>query len=202
LFAYAFSFVSPFLAVMALLQWLWGLAGRKTTGLLPALVLAALGALLVCVPIRGLSAARWLVSLNANFSIPLTAALFSVVWGRISGRPPLDARAFWACWLFGSIAALVLYPMALGLSEFDPYVWGWDFSALFVMLMIATILLLLLRNRFGLVLIAVILAYNLKVLESPNLWDYAVDPFYALASVAGVGYMTVRRRLAGKGQKA
>lgn len=187
---------------MAILQWLWGLAGRKTSGVVPALALAAVGALLVCVPIRGLPAARWLASVNADFSIPLTAALVSVVWGRISGRPLLDGRALGACWLFGAIAGVVLYPMALGLSRFDPYVLGWDFSALFAALMITTILLLLSGNRFGFVLMAVILAYNLNVLESPNLWDYAVDPFYVFASLAGVGVLAFRKRLANGRQPA
>jgi hypothetical protein len=93
---------------------------------------------------------------------------------------------------------MALYPMAMGLSRFDPYVLGWDFSLFFVLLLTATLLLLLWGDRFGIVLTAVILAYNLKVLESPNLWDYAVDPFYVIVSVAGLVYSTVRRRMRGR----
>lgn len=194
---YVFSFVFPFLAATALLQWLWGFAGWRTNGPAPALVPAVFGAVLVCIPIGGLPVARWLASLNASFSIPFTALLLSMVWGRIFGRPLLDDRALRTCRLFGVIAGMALYPMAMGLSRFDPYVLGWDFSLFFVLLLAATLLLLLRGDRFGIVLTAVILAYNLKVLESPNLWDYAVDPFYVIVSVAGLVYSTVRRRMPG-----
>jgi hypothetical protein len=47
--------------------------------------------------------------------------------------------------------------------------------------MVITIVLLFTKNIFGIIL-ACILGYGLQVLESPNLWDYLVDPFLALTS--------------------
>ena len=190
--AYVFSFVFPFLLVMVVLQRLLAVGRIKASGWFPTLVLALISAAVVLMPVRGLPAARWLVSLNANFSIPLTAVLVSLVWKGAWKAPVLDGKGYRACWAFGLAAGVLLYPLALGMGGFDPYPLGWSFSVFFVLLMAATILLLLYRNRFGVVLVAAILAYNLGVLESRNLWDYAVDPFYALASLAGVGYDGMR----------
>ena len=72
--------------------------------------------------------------------------------------------------------------MALGLGRFDPYELGWSFSWLFVLVMITTGVLIFIKNRFGVVLVACIFAYDLRLLESPNLWDYLVDPFLVLIS--------------------
>ena len=36
------------------------------------------------------------------------------------------------------------------------------------------------------VLLATILAYNLHLLESGNLWDYLVDPILVLVAIAGL----------------
>jgi len=196
LLVYTFSFVFPFLLVMAVLQRLL-VAGRgKASGWLPTLALALVSAAVVLMPIRGLPAARWLISLNANFSIPFTAVLFALVWEGAWKKPVLDAKGYSACWIFGLTAGLLLYPMALGMGRFDPYPLGWAFSVFFVLLMTATVLLLIYGNRFGIVLVAAILAYNLGVLESLNLWDYVVDPFYVLASLAGVGYGGMRALVA------
>jgi hypothetical protein len=197
LIVYAFSFVFPFLLTLAVLQRLLTACGARASGWLSILALAPVSAAIVLVPIKGLPVARWLLSVNANFSIPLTAVLFSWVWERAWHRQVLDGKGYRACWIFGLIAGLGLYPMALGWGPFDPYSLGWEFSILFVLLMAATILLLLYGNRFGIVLLVAVFAYNLGLLESRNLWDYVVDPFYALASLVYVGYEGVRALFAG-----
>ena len=43
-------------------------------------------------------------------------------------------------------------------------------------------------------LVAAILAYDLGLLESPNLWDHFVDPFYTLAAAGTLAYRFVRAR--------
>ena len=113
--------------------------------------------------------------LQCHFSIPLTAILFAKVVEPFFGIKLLDDRAFLTCWIFSIASGAALYPMALGLSELDPYAAGWEFSWLFVLMFFLTVVLLVMKNRFSLVGIAAILAYNLRLLESTNLWDYLVD---------------------------
>ena len=189
----AFSFIFPFLLIMALLQVGAGLLGRDLSGWRPTLILVLISAFIVGIPVVGLPLARWMISFNANFSISLTAILFYKVTENSFGVKLLDKNALLTCWIFALTAGVILYPMALGLGRFDPYLAGWGFSWLFVVMCGVTILLLIMKNRFAVVLIAAILAYNLHLLESTNLWDYLVDPFMVLVSCIALSSGLLRK---------
>ncbi len=189
---FAFSFFFPFLLVMVAGQSIVGLFRKNVGGWRTTLGLGFLSALIVVIPLGGLPLARWLISINANFSISLTALVFGKVWENAAGIRLLDRKAFLSSSIFGLTAGLALYPMALGLGRLDPYEFGWSFSWLFVLLMVITVILLFTKNRFGIVLVACILGYDLQLLESPNLWDYLVDPFFALISGVILGGWLIR----------
>ena len=194
--AWVFSFVFPFLLAMVLLQEIAALSGRDLRGRGPTLAVGLIALGVVLIPVGEWPLARWLISFNANFSIPLTAMLFSRVVGTSFGIRLLDDRALLTCWIFSMAAGATLYPMALGLGRWDPYGAGWEFSWLFVLMFSLTGVLLLLKNRFALVLVAATLAYNLRLLESTNLWDYLVDPLLVIVSCIGLGRKLVARRKA------
>lgn len=198
--AYLFSFVFPFFLATALLQSVAAVSGRSLRGRGPALVFGLIGAGIVLFPVDGLPLARWLISFNANFSLPLTAILFSRVVGTAFGIRLLDDRALLTCWIFAITAGAALYPMALGLTRLDPYAAGWGFSWLFVLIFSLTAVLLAMKNRFAVVLMAAILAFNLRLLESTNLWDYLVDPFLMVVSCIRLG-CHVRRKAQGVGRE-
>jgi len=187
-----FSFVFPFLLIMALLQGGTGLLGTLR-GWRPTLILGLISAFIAVTPVGGLPLARWMISFNANFSISLTAILFCKVLEISFGVKLLDKNTLLTCWVFSLTAGVILYPMALGLGGFDPYQAGWGFSWLFVVVGGVTILLLIMKNRFVVVLIAAILAYNLRLLESTNLWDYLVDPFMILVSCIALSSRFLRK---------
>ena len=188
----AFSFIFPFLLVMALLQLGTSLFGTLR-GWRPTLIIMLISAFIVLIPVAGLPLARWIISFNANFSISLTAILFYKVTENSSGVKLLDKNALLTCWVFSLTAGVILYPMALGLGGFDPYQAGWGFSWLFAVMCGVTILLLIMKNRFAVVLIAAILAYNFHLLESTNFWDYLVDPFMVLVSCIALIRVLLRR---------
>jgi hypothetical protein len=190
---WVFSFVFPFLLATALLQEIAALSGRDLRVRGPALAFGLIAAGLVLMPVGDWPLARWLISFNGNFSIPLTTILFSRVVGTAFGIRLLDDRALLTCWIFSLIAGAALYPMALGLGRLDPYTAGWGFSWLFVLAFSATAVLLAMKNRFAIVLMAAILAYNLHLLESTNLWDYLVDPFLVAVSCIALGRRAGRR---------
>jgi hypothetical protein len=192
---WAFSFVFPFLLIAGLLQGIAGRSGRDLRGRGPALACCLIAAGVVLIPVDGLPLARWLIGFNANFSIPLTAILFAKVVEPFLRIRLLDDKALLTCWIFAISAGAALYPMALGLSRLDPYAAGWGFSWLFVVIFSLTVVLLAAKNRFAVVLMAAILAYNLRLLESTNLWDYLVDPLLVVVSCIGLG-----RRLRRKAQ--
>ncbi len=181
---YVFSFVFPVFLVTWGVQPLLGRHINRSTGVTTTIM--ALAAALVCmsIPLQGISAARWLISFNANFSIPFTALVLDRIWGRASGSPFMDSRARSTAWSFGLVGGILLYPMALGLGGFDPYGLGFGSIWFLVPLLLVTLWLLHRQNRFGAILVACILAYNLRLLESSNLWDYLLDPpYFGLALV-------------------
>ncbi len=193
---YVFSFVVPFLLAVVLIQWLARVFWKRPEGWKSTLVLAMISALIVIIPIKGLPLGRWLISINANFSIPLIAILLHTFLKTGFRVQLLDRKALFGVWVFAAVAGIGLYPMALGLGAFDPYAFGWGFSWLFVVLLVITLGLLLFRNRFGIILMGCLLCYNLRLLESQNLWDYLVDPFLVLIS-GGVLVREVTQKLFG-----
>ena len=149
--------------------------------------LAAVGVVLS--PVGGIPLGRWLAGPNLHPSLPLLAHLVGLVWKAAFGRDLFRPQDREAAWVFGAVMGTVLYPLALGLGKFDPYSWGWSFSVLFPIIALTTIVLIWRGNRFGFLLILSILAYDLHLLESPNFWDYLVDPIYWLLSL---GLLTKR----------
>jgi hypothetical protein len=153
--------------------------GKPVRGWLVTALLLLLSILLVTIiRIGGLPLSRWLISLNANFSIPLTVALIHKICQKAFGKEILPKKSRLTLWVFGIVMGILLYPMALGLGGFDPYALGWEFSILFVLMFFLTFGLLYVKDVFGIVLMISILSFNLELLESSNFWDYLVDPFY------------------------
>ncbi|MFO7986409.1 MAG: hypothetical protein R6U38_11110 [Desulfatiglandaceae bacterium] len=200
---YLFSFVFPFLLMMVCLQGIAALPGFKSKGPTPTFVLASVSALAVAIPVFGLPLGRWIISLNANFSILLLALVFNRIAGTAFHMRPLDPKALNACALFSLISGVILYPMALGLGPYDPYGAGWGFSWLFAGVLACTILLVIMKNRFGVVLFLAILAYDLGLLESSNFWDYLIDPFVVIWAAIRLAWPRLfnRIRFQGKGKK-
>jgi hypothetical protein len=176
--------ICPWLAVMWCLLRVATWSNLRVRGWTLLAVTGAIGIAILLVPIQGLAIARWVAGLNANFSVPLTGMLAVSVCERAFGRPLFSQREWSAAWCFGAIGGLALYPMALGVSSFDPYEWGWPFSPLFVVIGLLTAWLLWTRNRVGVVLLLAALAFQLRLLESANYWDYLLDPIYSLVSFA------------------
>ena len=190
-----YSAVCPWLALVWCLQRVAGLIVPSLRGWALLAVAGAIAVVVLLVPVQGLVMARWVAGLNANFSIPLTVILAVIVWERIFERSLLAEREWTTAWGFGAIGGLALYPMALGFRSFDPYEWGWPFSPLFVVIGALTVLLIWKQNRFGFLLVLAAVAFQLRLLESTNYWDYLLDPIYSLVSIVWLagGFVTSMR---------
>jgi hypothetical protein len=188
-----FAAACLWLALVLCLQVGVVLCGVKAGGarLHLAFGLIALGVL--AVPIQGIPIARWVASINSNFSLPFTGLLAVTVWERAFAKKLFSARDWHTTWVFGAVGGLVLYPLALGFGKFDIYEWGWGFSPLFAGIAVLTGLLVWKQNRFGILLLLAIVTYHLQLLESTNYWDYLLDPVYCLISILALGYLLARR---------
>jgi len=146
----------------------------------------------LCFPIGGWTLFAWIRTLEPNPSVTVTALLLVALGSRLSGKAFFRPADWSAAWEFGAIAALVLYPMGLGLTRIDPYAWGWS-PMLPLAVTAAATLLLFQGNRFGIVLILTLACSVLGLQESTNFWDTLIDPFYGGVSlILGTGWL-IRR---------
>jgi len=164
-------------------------------------VSAFAAAVVSVVPFFGHPPRFWLSSMAANVSVPLLILVMASIWQRASGAAVFRARDWSAAWIFGAVAALTLYPSALGLGwrNFDAYSLGWPWldwlSSLFLFGSAAlTAGFLVWRgNRFGWVLVAAAAAYAARWQESHNFWDYLLDPLFAAVSLLAAVRLFLRR---------
>ena len=178
-----YSAACPWLGLVWCLLRLARLVKQPLRGWSLLAVTGAVAAALLLVPVQGMVVARWIAGFNANFSIPLTVMLALTVWEHAPERSLLSEREWNTALGFGAIGGLALYPMALGLGSFDPYEWGWPLSPLFVVIGVLTAWWIWRGNRFGFVLLLAAAAFQLRLLESTNYWDYLLDPIYSLVSL-------------------
>ncbi len=149
---------------------------------------------LLRIPVGGWHLFAWVRVLEPNPSFTMTALLAIALWGRVTGRKLFRTADWNAAWIVGAGLALLLYPMALGLTSLDPYGWGWQ-----VILPVLTAFLaagLLIRgNRFGIVLLLPFIGFLAGLQESTNFWDALIDPFYGGVSLIVVMSLMARGTL-------
>ncbi|MBI3901460.1 MAG: hypothetical protein HY306_00720 [Nitrosomonadales bacterium] len=165
--------------------------------------LACAVAVVFLIPFGGLSPAAYVRGVTGDLSITTQMLLMLAILGGLrgvsitptsfkeeGGRPILL--------LLIAIAALFLYPMALGMGMFDPYRLGygdpWFLGALLIVALSSCFLRLWLP-ALGIAL--AVSAWALGWLESPNLWDYLLDPLlavYALGALLKRGMRIYMRR--------
>ena len=107
-----------------------------------------------------------------------------------------------------AIAALFLYPLALGWGDWDAYRLGWGSWGLWATLLALSLVFWIKGLRLLPLLIGLaLLAWTAGLMESTNLWDYLIDPWLALAALvqcmkAGVQALLLRfRRARAVGQR-
>jgi len=140
-------------------------------------VIAALLALCLFLPLSGLTISQWSRSVLGDLSIFTLLVLLNILAQRLFGRNFIspDTRKKL---LFGVVmVGVVFYPLALGVSSFDPYQLGYSPVFMTVLLCLASIIAWLRAQReLAVILLMPLLAYELHMLESVNLWDYLLDP--------------------------
>lgn len=161
----------------------------------PALLVAATYCV-VMLPLSGLSLAGWLRGMVGDLSISSVLLLGSALYARLY-ETAWDVRERHSLLLFLSVAALMLYPFALGIGAVDPYRTGFG-SMAFIMMLAALAFWALLRNLrlLPLAIGAALLAWSVGWYESTNIWDYLIDAplaIYALSATIKFLLFNVRR---------
>jgi hypothetical protein len=97
------------------------------------------------------------------------------------GRSADDFNARRALLLLVALAALALYPLALGATAFDSYRIGYGDARFFAALLLVALAAWIWNYHLIALCIAfAILAWTFGWYESGNLWDYLLDPWIAI----------------------
>ena len=178
-------------AASAFLLLLPGIVGLSRPRL--AMLLGAVFVLML-IPFGGMPLAAYVRGATGDLSITALVLLWCALpknfWPGTRLKPwfgATDARSRQALLILIALAALALYPMALGVGAFDPYRLGYG-DPLFV----TSLLLLTLAAwfwKFFLIALCIAFATFAWVVgwyESSNLWDYLLDPFVAIYALAAI----------------
>ncbi len=189
--------VGQLLLLSVLLTLLTGLF-VKDTRLHKAVVIVLL-ILCLFIPVFGLSIGQWLRSVFGDLSV-LTLIIFAnILAQRLFNFKLLSPLSRQALLLGIVLLSVVFYPMALGLSAVDPYHFGYAPVGMSILLFSASIYAWFKGQRdLAIVLLMPLFAFNLRLLESANLWDYLLDPvlfgYAALQSALLIKFKIMRSR--------
>lgn len=100
--------------------------------------------------------------------------------------------------LFWISLGIVVYPSALGLLDVDIYAFGYREAMSWCVLIASGIAVYSSYRIPGLCLASAVLAHLLRLHESPNLWDYLIDPWLCLAAVYALISASCRRLILAK----
>ena len=142
--------------------------------LLPVLVVVSV------IPINELPVAAYVRSFTDDLAISTLVLLGWVALSRLGVVQPLARPHQVQMLLLFGLLSLVLYPATLGLTYFDPYRLGFNPRPMIVLVAVAALLMLWLRNAMAVWMLVIgTLAFALRLKASENYWDYLVDPLLA-----------------------
>lgn len=148
-----------------------------------ALIVALSVSVLAVVPFGDVSLVLALKGLFADLSITTITLLVAWPLHRAANLQPNKADTAWLC-VVVLIFAMVLYPMALGIGNYDTYAIG--FRPWVLLTLVAVLGVLATQRQYWLsatTLALVLGGYWFKVLDSQNLWDYLLDPILVIFAV-------------------
>lgn len=130
-------------------------------------------------PFNGLPLAAYVRGIVGDLSTTTIVLLWAAILKPCCTATELEQRD--RLLMLVAAAALLLYPMTLGMSLYDPYRMGYGDSVFVaVVLVIASAAWLLRYSLIATSLALATLAWSLGWYESTNLWDYLLDPLVAI----------------------
>ena len=132
-------------------------------------------------------AVAYVRGISADLSITLIALAVWRICCAAFNFPPPPKREKVVVLVAVALAALFLYPLALGWGDWDPYSPGWgSWGMLLALLLICAGCLANGLKVLPASVALALMAWSLSLMESSNLWDYLFDPWL---SVFAIGYV-------------
>ena len=159
-------------------------AGRGFSGWTKGVVLACFVLLWLPVGAAQLPLLAYIRGVSSDLSVTLVALSCLGLSHRLFRIPVIATQERMALNGIIAIAALFLYPLALGWGDWDAYRLGWGSWGLWATLLALSLVFWIKGLRLLPLLIALaLLAWTVGLMESTNLWDYLIDPWLALSAL-------------------
>ncbi|BBE49977.1 hypothetical protein OYT1_ch0404 [Ferriphaselus amnicola] len=130
---------------------------------------------LALMPISGLSIAGYVRGVSGDLSVTSLLLL-----GMVLRRKKVESQQQGVL-LMVLVAAVALYPFALGIGSFDPYRLGYGDHYFLIGMLLLTLLSWIRHYTLLVLVIALaVLAWAVGGYESANLWDYLLDPWVSI----------------------
>jgi hypothetical protein len=163
-------------------------------------MLAAAFALFI--PLGDLTAIAYLRGVTGDVSVTTLFLAGSACIARLTGQALIGPRDGQVLYRLLVLAALFLYPFALGWTPFDPYSLGYGSIAFHTALLCIALAAWWARlHAVVFIVVAASLAYLAGAYESRNLWDYLIDPLVSVYALVRL-LAGLRHRLSGDGPSA
>jgi hypothetical protein len=157
-----------------------GLGGRASR----ALGVLATIAVAISVPVAGVSLIAALRGLFAGLSLVTVVVLAALFIARTGWGPLFRDGERRVLAALAALTGVLFYPAVLGLTAVDPYFWGYGAPALPVLVGGLGVLAWMTGFRVvALALVVALVGWRVHLLASPNLWDYLIDPLFALGAL-------------------
>ncbi len=148
-------------------------------------VLLAGAIIVLSIPLWGLSLAGFVRGITGDLSIGSLVLLAASLWYSLSGKAVVEAHNRLAMLKAAMLVALLFYPLALGISMFDPYRLGYGNLWFMAALLGVSVWASLRYSTLLAVCVALaVAAWGAGWYESTNLWDYLLDPWLAIYAFA------------------
>jgi hypothetical protein len=152
---------------------------------------------LVSIPLWGLSFAGVVRGITGDLSISTLVLLALALLRTLSGCALVEEANRLLMLRAIAIAAVLFYPLALGFSAFDPYRMGYG-NLWFMVILLGLAIWSVLRYStfFALCIALAVAAWSAGWYESPNIWDYLLDPWLAIYAIVVQGkyWWALRRK--------
>jgi len=148
-------------------------------------VLAFLGLL----PVGHTDVSGFMLAHTGTLCVPILILMFRELLaaeGLVPSQPLHIQRNTNLFWLAGGV---LLYPAALGFVAHDTYYFGYNSLMGWCVLGLSCVAMLCRHQVLGICLAATVLAHQLGLQESPNLWDYLIDPWLWIAAASQLIWM-------------
>jgi hypothetical protein len=175
------AFLGHYFLVCALILWfIRSIAPLPVRRAIPVIPVAVF--LLFLLPVNGLPVAGYIRGIAGDLSITSIILLGSSVLGRMTGNNCSLVRAQRLLLPVAALAGLALYPFALGLTRFDAYRLGFESPWLLLAIFALVLGAWKTHPSAAIILLCAMASFHLGLLESTNLWDYLIDPWFVLFS--------------------